>query len=1091
MSKIYDNKEVSFLSGLENALNRSYRSDISVGYFNLRGWKKIARAINEYKGGEENQCRLLLGMYSANYQLKKELLEDESKLREPDNKLARKLKNQAVENFKKQLMLGVPSNEDENGLRLLAKQIREKKVIVKCFTRHPLHAKLYLTFNHKEFAEKIGFLGSSNLTLSGLEKQGELNIDVLDQSSCDYLCKWFEDKWQDQFSLDISEEIEKIIEESWAGETLYMPYHIYIKMAYHLSEDARKGLSDFFIPKELKDILFPFQSAAIRIATHHVMNKGGVLIGDVVGLGKTLQAVAIAKILEEENGWQTLILCPKNLERMWEDYRDKYGLRGRIMSISKVMYDLQELRRHHLVIIDESHNLRNPQGKRYKIIKDYIANNDSKCVLLSATPYNKTYSDLSSQLGLFLDSDQNIGIRPEKFLKEKEDSFQGNPSSLKAFEQSSHSEDWQQLMSLFLIRRTRTFIKEYYGNKDDTGYYLEIKGKKNYFPNRIAKTVKYSIDKQYRRFFSDEVVDMINDLELPRYALSKYKRPDLKNLTDKEKKLFKDLEQARSQPRGFCRINLFKTLESSGYSFLQAIQRHILRNCIFIYAIDSKDNLIVKDSGSDIITNAFDENEGDITGFSQEDNERTYFFTEFDNFYKKGKKAYDEYKRKGSKSIRWISSSYFTEELRKNLRQDTEKLIDLLKKSQKWNPKKDFKLKKLESLLRNECKEKKALIFTQYKDTAKYLENELKNRGIEKLNLVTGGMSNIQDSIHRFSPKSNDYGIKNENEEEIDILIATDILSEGQNLQDCHVVVNYDLPWAIIKLIQRVGRVDRIGQKSDKILCYSFMPDQELEKIINLQARVQRRLKENAEVIGTDESFFGGDRKIIIDLYNEKSEVLEKEVFSDIDLPSQALSVWEEAIKKDPALEEKIKNMPDVIHSTKEHSSLSDVLLFAKSHITNYLMQINEKGEVLTENQFKILETAKCQPETKPLEKRENHYEVVRNGLKSIEESIKSIDMIGRLGGTRNPRRKVSELLEKKENKDDILLQLQDDIFKYSLSNDSENTLKRMFRRKVSESEIISYIVEKDKNETLLNKKEEKRMDEKPRIVCSMGLVKK
>ena len=151
----------------------------------------------------------------------------------------------------------------------------------------------------------------------------------------------------------------------------------------------------------MKNVLFEFQSAAVRIAARHVYHKNGVMLGDVVGLGKTLMAIATAKILEEEHGWQTLILCPKNLEGMWEDQRQKYILSGKVIPISQVQQQLPDLRRHHIVIIDESHNLRNPFGKRYQIVKDYISQNDSKCILLSATPYNKTYIDLIKPVRTF------------------------------------------------------------------------------------------------------------------------------------------------------------------------------------------------------------------------------------------------------------------------------------------------------------------------------------------------------------------------------------------------------------------------------------------------------------------------------------------------------------------------------------------------------------------------------------------------------------------------------------------------------------------------------------------------------------------
>ena len=859
MPKIYDNKEVKLVQGLEEALERSFRSDICTAYFNLRGWKKLAALVDQYRPEEDGCCRLLLGMYGPGYHLKKEILEEED-IFQIDRSKAKKLKQESIERFKSQLMLGIPSNEDERGLRMLARQIREKKVVVKCFTRHPLHAKLYMTFNKQEFAGKIGFLGSSNLTFAGLEKQGELNIDVLDQQTCETLCQWFEEKWSDKFSLDISQEIVEIIESSWAGEEPYLPYHIYVKMAWHLSEDARKGLTDFFIPKDLKETLFDFQSAAVRIATHYVSSpKNGVLIGDVVGLGKTFMAITVAKILEEEHGWQTLVICPKNLAGMWDDYIQKYGVRGRVLPSSQIQQKLPSLKRHHVVIIDESHGFRNPQGKRYKILKDYIEQNESKCILLSATPYNKTYHDLSSQLGLFLGKDDDLGIRPTKFLSEEGQNFEGVASSLKAFEKSDHPEDWQQLMSQFLIRRTRSFIKNNYGQKSSDGrYYLkDQKNQKRFFPKRLAKTVKYEIDEQYRKLFSESVVKTIEELNLSRYDLNKYKKGNLVDLTREEQDIFKDLEQSRAHPKGFCRIGLFKRLESSGFAFLKSIQRHVLRNCIFIYAIENDESLMIKDKSSDIIADIFDDEEGGITGFSEkgETEDDVLFLTEMSAYLEQANKAYEKYRQK--RSLRWIKSSYFNKELLNDLMDDTEKLISLLNDSKEWNPQKDLKIKELEKLIKEDCV-KKAVIFSQSKETAEYLKEELTKRGVTKIGLATGGMEDISKTIKCFSPKSNNFSLSPK--DEIDILVATDVLSEGQNLQDCNTVINYDLPWAIIKLVQRVGRVDRIGQESEEIYCHSFMPNEGLEELIKLKSRIQKRLKESAEVIGTDERFFKDEK---------------------------------------------------------------------------------------------------------------------------------------------------------------------------------------------------------------------------------------
>ena len=192
----------------------------------------------------------------------------------------------------------------------------------------------------------MGYLGSSNLTLAGLSKQGELNVDVVDADSCDKLENWFEDRWNDRWCIDISDELVEIIEQSWAREELIPPYHIYVKMAYHLSQEARAGLTEFQIPREFKDKLFEFQTAAVKIAAHHLNRRGGVLIGDVVGLGKTLMGTALARIQEDDYDVETLIICPKNLVNMWENHREEYRLRGRVLSISRVLNELPDLRRY-------------------------------------------------------------------------------------------------------------------------------------------------------------------------------------------------------------------------------------------------------------------------------------------------------------------------------------------------------------------------------------------------------------------------------------------------------------------------------------------------------------------------------------------------------------------------------------------------------------------------------------------------------------------------------------------------------------------------------------------------------------------------
>src|SRR5436305_1958561 len=502
MPEIFDNIEQRLLDALRETLKVSQRVDFCVGYFNLRGWQYIDRLMEGWQGNANSCCRLLIGMTERPEDELRKLFSLRSE-QEVDQSTVVRLKQRMAQEFRKQLLMGAPTNADEEGLRRLSTQLRTKRVIVKLFLRHKLHAKLYLLYQQNYNSPIVAYLGSSNLTMAGLMHQGELNVDVVDKDAGRKLEKWFNDRWEDRWCLDISQELVDIIDEGWAREEMPSPYYMYLKMAYHLSQEARAGLEEFNIPRDFKDRLFEYQVAAVKIAAHHLNRRGGVLIGDVVGLGKTLMATTLARIMQDDYGTETLVLCPKNLVTMWRDYLHDYHLVGEVHSVSNAQNELPDLRRFRVVIIDESHNLRNREGRRYKVIKDYIEKNESKCILLTATPYNKTYLDLSAQLRLFLSDEQSkdLGIRPERMIgKLGERTFTGlyqcPVRSLTAFEKSEYADDWRELMRLYLVRRTRSFIQENYAQTDqETGrkYLLFPDGRRSYFPVRLPRTVKFAM----------------------------------------------------------------------------------------------------------------------------------------------------------------------------------------------------------------------------------------------------------------------------------------------------------------------------------------------------------------------------------------------------------------------------------------------------------------------------------------------------------------------------------------------------------------------------------------------------------------------
>ena len=246
------------------------------------------------------------------------------------------------------------------------------------------------------------------------------------------------------------------------------------------------------------------------------------------------------------------------------------------------------------------------------------------------------------------------------------------------------------------------------------------------------------------------------------------------------------------------------------------------------------------------------------------------------DFRARAAEVYYLYTMRYHAKFKWIRTNLFADALSDDLASDADRLIEVLQSYGAWDAAADEKLNALENLLTQTHPDEKVLVFTQFADTVRYLKAELSARGVSSIEEATGDSPNPTALVHRFSPVSNNRRARIASSDELRVLVSTDILSEGQNLQDCAVVVNYDLPWAIIRLVQRAGRVDRIGQEAEQILCYSFLPAEGVERLIFLRSRVHARLLQNAEVVGTDEAFFeDDDESVIVDLYNERSGLLD------------------------------------------------------------------------------------------------------------------------------------------------------------------------------------------------------------------------
>ena len=406
----------------------------------------------------------------------------------------------------------------------------------------------------------------------------------------------------------------------------------------------------------------------------------------------------------------------------------------------------------------------------------------------------------------------------------------------------------------------------------------------------------------------------------------------------------------------------------------------------------------------------------------------------------------------------------------------------------------------LHSLFTEIYPDRKVLVFSQFADTVRYLEEQLKDKDVKGMAGVTGNSAEPTAFARRFSPVSNQVGDMSVLGRELRVLVATDVLSEGQNLHDCAIVVNYDLPWAIIRLIQRAGRVDRIGQTAEEILCHSFLPAEGVERIIDLRGRVRRRLQQNAEVVGADEAFFEdeADEQTILNLYHERAGIPDGDPDGEVDLASHAYQIWKNAISANPRLERAVTNLPDVVFSSRHHAPIAQrpegVLAFVRTPDGNdALAYVDRDGKSITESQLEILSAAECRPDTPAQPHHEIHHSLVEQGVKHIAREEQRVGgQLGRPFGARfrtyTRLKSYADSIKGQLFDSPVLHQALDDIYRSPLRQSAVDTLNRQLRSGVDDTVLAELVIALRDEDRLCLTKDYESESEEPQIICSLGL---
>ncbi|MDD5369411.1 MAG: phospholipase D-like domain-containing protein [Anaerolineaceae bacterium] len=986
---IIDNHNQKLVEVIRTILPGTKAARFAVGYFFLSGLESVSNVLNNVQ-----ELRLLIGNTSNRETIEQiaegyrrlEQIQEAAEVQAFPKRIEQMLRvKQTAEAVGESIAVMDQTDDAEQIVSLLVQLVSEDRLKVRVYTKGRLHAKAYI-FDYAPIFDQAGspiprqekgiaVVGSSNFTLSGVNNNTELNVLVHGNENHAQLAEWFETLWAE--SQDFEQGLMEELRQGWPLAQV-TPYDVYLKTLYELVKDRLGGEreAEFLWQSEITAVLTEFQRNAVRRAAQIIREYNGCFVSDVVGLGKSYIGAAIVKHFERTDRARSLILCPASLLMMWEHYNEAYELNARVLSFgilhdtddgTNILLDDENYRDRDFVLVDESHNFRNPGTQRYKLLQAYLQTGDRRCCLLTATPRNKTAWDIYHQIMLFHRGDLTL--------------LPVDPPNLKRYFKMIEEGERKlpPLLSNVLIRRTRNDILRWYGvdanthqrvdaenfgpyRRGEKRAYVFVAGKPQFFPKRALQNIEYQIEKTYkglykqlREYLSSQQNNHVEQPLFPgmgfnlpgltyaRYGLWRYVKLEKQNRSP-----YNELQRAGINLRGLMRVSLFKRLESSVEAFRCTLKRMIQSHETFIAALDQA----IIPAGEDAQRLLYESDR-------YEEQELFDALTQVSGKYK--------------------LDDFLGDALRSDIQHDLSILQKMYELVEPIRPDQDDKLQTLLSWLNDGGKfdrplcDHKCLIFTSYADTARYLFENLNSDGDPCIEVIYGNDKDKANLVGRFAPIANPELKPKDGAPEIKILIATDVLSEGLNLQDCDQVINYDLHWNPVRLIQRFGRIDRIGTEHDEIWGFNFLPETGLEKNLGLKEKLQHRIQEIHDTIGEDSAILDPGEKLneeaFYAIYQNQNPGQFGEDDEDelVDL-NEAQEIMRQLKEDDPETFRRIVELKDGIRCGYDHEPDGTILLCRAGNYRQ-LYFADLQGNVRTREIPKILNIMRCTPDTtsKPL----------------------------------------------------------------------------------------------------------------------------